>query len=257
MYVFELPSDTIYQYILTGKFQAPSPDWIRQESPPNDYELIVMTEGTLYIAYEKESFVVETGDFLLLPPGGIRKGTKTSDCSFYWLHFVTGQIPSAKEALMKQLQGEVKNDYPICGLNAMTTTILMELYGQYYIRTQRVRSIKDVQKQLYYDIVDYVKLNISKNLKVAEIAAHFGYNQKYLSHLFATIIGTPLKQFILSTKIDAANFMLTDTNKSISQISQKLGFLDNHNFTRTYKSVTGLSPSEYRNSFAKRMLFDK
>lgn len=289
MYVFELPSDTIYQYILTGKFQAPSPDWIHQESPLNDYELIVMTEGTLYLSYQKESFVVETGDFLLLPPGGIRKGTKTSGCSFYWLHFVTGQIPSAKEVpdallpayigassrkipiprhgtipnqekvviLMKQLQDEVKNDYPICGLNAMTTTILMELYGQYYIRTQRVSSIKDVQKQLYYDIVDYVKLNISKNLKVAEIAAHFGYNQKYLSHLFATITGTPLKQFILSTKIDAANFMLTDTNKSISQISQELGFLDNHNFTRTYKSVTGLSPSEYRNSFAKRMLFDK
>ena len=97
MYVFELPSDTIYQYILTGKFQAPSPDWIHQESPLNDYELIVMTEGTLYLSYQKESFVVETGDFLLLPPGGIRKGTKTSDCSFYWLHFVTGQIPSAKE----------------------------------------------------------------------------------------------------------------------------------------------------------------
>ena len=51
MYVFELPSDTIYEYMLTGKFQAPSQDWIHQESPLSDYELIVMTEGTLYIAY--------------------------------------------------------------------------------------------------------------------------------------------------------------------------------------------------------------
>ena len=289
MHVFELPSNTVYEYIFTGKFQAPSPHWIHQESPLKDYELFVVTEGTLYISYQGETFTVETGDFLLLPPGGIRKGVRPSDCSFYWLHFVTGQNPCPKEIpdalllayivtssktipvprhgsipnlekvviLMKQLQDEVKNNYPACGLNAMTTSILMELYGQYYIRAQRVSSIKDVQKQLYYDIVDYIKLNVSKNLKVAEIAAHFGYNQKYLSHLFASITGTPLKQFILSIKIDAANFMLTDTNKSISQISRELGFLDNHNFTRTYKSVTGLSPSEYRNTFPKRMLFDK
>lgn len=289
MYLLELPSNLLYQYVFTGKFQAPTPKWTHQESPLCDYELFVVTEGTLYISYQKTSFTVETGEFLLLPPGSVRKGTKASFCSFYWLHFTTGTEPSSKEipdalfpaylaassqfipiprqgsipkqekvvVMMKQLQDEVKNNYPAGALNAMTTSILMELYGQYYIRSRMANSIKTAQKQLYYDIVDYVKLNVSKNLKVADIASHFGYNQKYLSHLFASITGTPLKQFVLSTKIDAANFMLTDTNKSISQIADELGFLDNHNFARTYKTVTGLSPSEYRNTFAKRMLFDK
>ena len=82
MHVFELPSNTVYEYIFTGKFQAPSPHWIHQESPLKDYELFVVTEGTLYISYQGEAFTVETGDFLLLPPGGIRKGVRPSDCSF-------------------------------------------------------------------------------------------------------------------------------------------------------------------------------
>lgn len=289
MYLFELPSDSLYQYEFTGKFKAPSPTWKHLEAPLKDYELIVMTEGTLYLAFQQDYFTVETGDFLLLPPGGLRIGTKPSDCSFYWLHFTTEGDPSLKEipdallpayiasstqkisiprhgtipnqdkivVMMKQLQDAVKSNYPPPTLNAMTTSILMELYGQYYSRTRMIDNTKATHRQIYYDIVDYVKLNASKNLKVADIACHFGYNQKYLSHLFASITGIPLKQFILSTKVDAANFMLTDTNKSVSQIAGELGFLDNHNFSRAYKNVTGLTPSEYRNTFAKRMLFDK
>ena len=77
----------------------------------------------------------------------------------------------------------------------------------------------------------------------------------FRSHLFSTVAGIPLKQFILTNKINAANFMLTDTNKSISEIAHALGFLDSHNFSRAYKKISGLSPSEYRNAFAQRMLF--
>ena len=123
-------------------------------------------------------------------------------------------------------------------------------YPHYTTKTQN-------QKQIYSDIIDYIQLNLHRNIKISEIAAHFGYNEKYLSHLFADITGVPLKQFILSRKMDSANFMLTDTNKPISDIAKELGFSDNHNFSRAYKSFTGLTPSEYRNAFSKRMLFHK
>ena len=63
------------------------------------------------------------------------------------------------------------------------------------------------RKQIYLDIIDYIQTNIYRNIKISEIADAFGYNPKYLSHLFAEIRGIPLKQFILSQKMDAANFM--------------------------------------------------
>ena len=110
-------------------------------------------------------------------------------------------------------------------------------------------------KQIYSDILDYVKLHISENIKVTDIAAHFGYNAKYLSHLFAEFTGISLKQFILNQKMDTASFMLTDSNQSIGDIARALGFSDSHNFSRAYKRVTGLTPSEYRNTFDKRLLY--
>ena len=55
--------------------------------------------------------------------------------------------------------------------------------------------------------------------------------------------------------MDAANFMLSDGDKAVTEIAAQLGFSDVHNFARAYKKLTGLTPSEYRNAFAKRMLF--
>ena len=51
--------------------------------------------------------------------------------------------------------------------------------------------------------------------------------------------------------------MLTDDDKPIKEIASDLGFSDVHNFTRAYKRRTGITPTEYRNAFSKRLLFHK
>ena len=283
MNVLCLPTNQIYSYALTGKFKAPSSEWKHQNFRLTDYELIVMTEGILYLNYNSENFIVKNGEYLLLPPSSSwRQGFKPSYCAFYWLHFTTqpgelplvltpntvlppdqyftlpqtGTIPKPERivVLMKQLQDIVKNNYPAISLDAMSTNILMELFGQLTL-VSPMDNYSENQKQIYYDIMDYIKTNISRNIKISEIAAAFGYNEKYISHRFAEVCGIPLKQYILKTKMDQANYMLTDTNKSISEIAKELGFPDSHNFSRTYKKITGLSPSEYRNTFSKRLLY--
>lgn len=282
------------RYAMTGKFEAPSEHWIHEDFPLSDYELFVVTQGTLYIQYQNDKFFVNEGEFLILPPSpppyNRRKGYQCSNCSFYWLHFSAHgnvslwQIPCAHRTqypypvpdyllalpqqsliphpqkvlvLMRQLQDAVKTDYCITSLNYMSTTILCELHSQFYMYDKENTPKTALKKQMYYDIIDYVKLNTQKNLKVSDIAAHFGYNEKYLSHQFCSVAGLSLKQFILRNKMDMANFMLTDTNQSIMDIAQSLGFYDSHNFSKAYKKVCGLTPTEYRNAFSKRLLFHK
>lgn len=281
-----LPAKQLFSYELTGKFKAPSAEWKHQSFPLTNYELIVMTEGILYLNYSNEKFVVKNGEYLLLPPSpSWRQGFKPSYCAFYWLHFSTqpgelpfilapdtvlppptrenyftipqtGQIPKPEKVviLMKQLQDIVRSEYPSIALDAMSTSILTELYGQLTL-VLPVENYSENQKQIYLDIMDYIKTNISRNIKITEIAAAFGYNEKYISHRFAQICGIPLKQYILKTKMDTASFMLIDTNEPITEIAKAVGFSDSHNFSRTYKKLTGLSPSEYRNTFSKRLLF--
>lgn len=280
-----LPCNRIYEYAMTGKFEAPDAHWKHDHFPLMEYELIIMTEGTLYLSYAGRDYTVNTGEYLLLGPReGERKGFREAYCSFYWLHFrpeaqkfvmdfddshpyigdltnfVTipeqGSVPNIEKmiVLMKQLQDLKKSNYPDVSLNAMTTAVLMELYGQ-LTEINEPGQTAAMQRQVYNDILDYIEANIFKNLKVSDIAEHFGYNEKYISHRFTEISGIPLKQYILKLKMEKANFLLTDTNKSIGEIAESLSFSDCHNFCRSYKKITGLTPGEFRNAYSKRLLF--
>ena len=214
----KIPSQLLLQYVYTGKFKAPSGRWKHETFHLAEYELFVMTEGTLYISYNEEDFTIHTGEYLILPPSeGWRKGFKESYCSFYWMHFSvpeykkvesdgmqtfyvipqTGAIrkPEKMVILMKQLQDLVKNNYPNVSLNALTTTIIAELYGQ--ICKKEIAGEQSLQKQFYMDIMDYVQLNKAKNLNVKDVAAYFGYNEKYLSRLFTENSGMSLKEYII------------------------------------------------------------
>ncbi|WP_019636753.1 AraC family transcriptional regulator [Paenibacillus fonticola] len=270
---------------MTGKFVSPSPDWIHLSRVLMDYELFVQTKGVLYIADEKERYVLEEGDFLLMPPRARQHGYRSSDCSFYWLHFIPSDggadvqaidmarhehqagsivIPSKGTlrstdkiiVLMKQLQDAVRNYREQTLSNYMTTTILCELYNQLF-RHEISPDRKLKQHQLYNDIVDYIQWHRYEPLKVSQIADHFGYNVKYLSHLFSSIAGVSLKQFILQQKIAAASFLLTDTNQTINEIAIRLNYHDSHHFMKSFKQMTGLTPTEYRNAYANRLLFYK
>ncbi len=85
------PNDQLFHYLRSGKFVALNEDWKHLNLPLLfDYELILVTEGTLYLKYMGEEFTVESGEYLILPPSkSVREGTKKAYCAFYWLHFMS------------------------------------------------------------------------------------------------------------------------------------------------------------------------
>ncbi len=284
MKICELEVNVPLSYIYTGKFKAPTVNWKHEKFTLKDYELFVITEGTLYIADKNGKYKVEKGEHLLLTPtlGNIRYGYLESDCSFYWLHFMPchelivsdstnsflsdpnriyiplqGTLPTLEKVviLMKQLQDSIRSNYESNFINYITTTILCEIYNQYF--SKKALTVNESKRQIYNDIIDYIKLTITQNIKISQIAQHFGYNEKYLSHLFRNIEGLPLKQFLLKEKMELAKYRLSDTNETINEIAISLGFVDSHNFMKVFKKTVGFTPTEYRNAYSKRLLYDR
>lgn len=289
--VIHLLVDRPLRYHLTGKFSAPNAEWAHQDAALTDYELIVMTQGVLYLEYNGERYTVSAGHYLLLPPRegqpNMRHGFQPSDCEFYWLHFavdsntfyqyppphdyeaqvpsdqflhltVQGKVPAPDKLviLMRQLQNNVRAGYPQRALDYETSAVLWELHCQLLLAFRAIGHAPEARpKQMYMDILDYVRANASAGLRVEDVAKHFGYNAKYLSHLFIKLGGQPLKQYILRCRMDSANMLLADTNLSIADIAQRIGYEDAHNFSRAYKKVMGVSPSDYRQAYTKRLLF--
>jgi len=264
---------------MTGKFVSPSPDWKHMSRVLADYELFVQTRGKLYIADDEGKHVLQEGQFMMMPPRTRQVGYMGSDCSFYWLHIATNDqqasvgsvevdvpepgtimIPSKGDlgnadkilVMMKQLQDAVRSYQDQTLNDYLATSILCELSLQ-TSRTHHV--VRRKQLQLYNDIVDYIHWHRFEPMKVSQIAEHFGYNPKYMSHLFSKTAGMTLKQFILQQKTEAASYLLTDTNQTVKQIAMRLGYSDSQHFMKAFKQATNLTPTEFRNAAAGRLLY--
>lgn len=271
-----------FSYHWCGKFTSPNKDWIHMTRGRDDYELMVVTEGTLFIGDHEKDYVVQKGEYLLMPPTPYQHGTKSSDCHFYWLHFgyhneqqdhllcpdatpcppdflripVTGTLSSVERMiiLMKQLQDSDKR-YKDVSLNRyLCSAILAELHAQSSRLFPKERPLKE---QLYHDITDYISWHVQENLRIPEIAVRFGYNEKYLTTFFKKHAGITLKQQILQTKMEVAKSSLSETTQPVAQIAYSLGFSDAHNFSNAFRKITGLSPSEYRASYSRHNVFQR
>lgn len=288
MQILYFPTNQIYTFQLTGKFEAPSDKWTHARASLVEYELFVITEGTLYLKYGCDQFTVNKGEYLILPPSEfLRQGFKPSYCAFYWLHFLLsthpqtninyaknmyllkertqgqnyvipqqGNIPKLAKliVLLRQLQDQVNGKYPISVINITTTSIIAELCGQ--LSTYSINksvSLKN-EKNIYSEIKNYVKINIQKKLTASDVSQYFGYNRQYLSKCFKNIVGVSLKEYILQQKIEAANSFLTDTNMTVTEIALQLNFSNVCNFSRTYKQITGFTPIEYRESYDAKLI---
>ena len=73
----------------TGKFIAPDENWVHISRALTDFELIVMTEGDLYIADTEGEYVIHQGEYRLMCPTSHQYGYHSSQCTFYWTHFPT------------------------------------------------------------------------------------------------------------------------------------------------------------------------
>ncbi|GIO59724.1 AraC family transcriptional regulator [Paenibacillus cineris] len=283
MNYFRFRVDGPVKMVMTGKFVSPSPEWQHMNRILMEYELFIQTRGTLYISCNEKKFALREGEFLLMPPRSHQYGYQASDCSFYWLHFSargetesisadeleqacdpeviaipeygTLRSPNKLTVMLKQLQDSVRSYREQNLNNYLTTGVLCEIYNQmFFVQNQPAKPEK---QQLYNDIVDYIKWYKEENLKVEHLAKHFGYNAKYLTGLFSSIAGISLKQYIMQEKMEAAKFLLTDTNRKITEIANQLGFSNSHSFMKAFKKKTGLTPSEYRNTYATRLLYYK
>ncbi len=81
------------------------------------------------------------------------------------------------------------------------------------------------------------------------LAKQYSQSVSSLSHRFSAATGASVMEYLQSCRISNAKQMLAETDCSIGEIVEKCGFSDNSNFSRTFKKLTGLSPSNFRKKY--------
>jgi YesN/AraC family two-component response regulator len=103
----------------------------------------------------------------------------------------------------------------------------------------------------------YVERNWLKKVSLEAAAGAVGLSPKYLSRIFKDITGTGFMDFKLKIKISKAKLLLVETGSTISEVSDKLGFMNPESFMRIFKKVTGVTPTGFRNNKKRVRLKNK
>lgn len=94
--------------------------------------------------------------------------------------------------------------------------------------------------------VEYINDNYMQNLTLTLVADNVGVTSAYLSTLFAQTLDYGFIDYLNKVRIDRACNYLYDNQLKTYEVAYKVGFHDEKYFTKVFKKVTGMSPSQFR-----------
>ena len=95
-------------------------------------------------------------------------------------------------------------------------------------------------------IRQYIDNHFKENLSLDQLAKLAHVNKYYLSHAFRREFDTSPISYLISRRIRESRFLLAETDHTLSQIAQILGFSSLSYFSQSLRRLEGMSPMEYR-----------
>ena len=71
-------------------------------------------------------------------------------------------------------------------------------------------------------------------------------SEDYLIHVFRKTTGFSVKDYVMRLRMAIARRLLLETGATVEAISDRLGFADVSNFSRSFRAVGGLPPGAFR-----------
>jgi len=109
-------------------------------------------------------------------------------------------------------------------------------------------SKESMESHLVIDIKKYIDEKINEVFRIADLCKRIGYGKSYLSRVFHEQTGQTLAMYAMKTKIKKAKQLIREGNLNFTQISDLLAFDNPQYFSRVFKRIVGMTPTEFKAS---------
>ena len=114
------------------------------------------------------------------------------------------------------------------------------------ITTMRKISQSSTTDDIILKIHDIIERSPISPPTLDKIGHELGYSQYYLSAKFKKLTGIGYRDYITKRKIQESKRLLANTDKTISDIAELVGYKDMNSFYLAFKKINGVSPAIYR-----------
>lgn len=101
-------------------------------------------------------------------------------------------------------------------------------------------------KNIVQDVTAYIDSHYNEQLTLEDVCRRSMMSKTYFCYLFKLQTQKTFVEYLVDLRVAKASELLEHTAKSITEISQDVGFQDSTHFARTFKKIKGLTPREYR-----------
>lgn len=277
----EYVSTTIPDSIsVKGIYTAISPDLSRDpgnKGEAHDFpEIFFLKRGAHSIAIDDESFKLKSGQVLIYAPGSRHRSLTASDSEALIISFdvigdsikdiynrkitltgeqerlltelicdaikcFEGRGPSAKVGGMVLKSGV--DDYTLQKIKNQLEFFLINVHKS-YADAEKSKREKRWDEEINA-VIELMRKSTAENLSLSEIADRTSMSVSKLKLLFREKKKCGPINYFIEIKIEKAKELIKEGKLNFTEISECLGFNSLHYFSRLFKKITGISPSEY------------
>ncbi|CAG7642901.1 helix-turn-helix domain-containing protein [Paenibacillus allorhizosphaerae] len=262
----------------SGSFNMP------QNHAHDSYEIYYLKAGSRYYFIKDRSYLVREGELVLIEPMVLHKTTEAYSphhervlINFKpsWLSQMLAELdvdalsafgvspvirPEGRDQahvqqLIAAMLTEQDNKEPGSEgcIKLLMTELLLWLYR--YVSKQSAEQgweRADHPTTLHRkvsDMVKHINEHYPEPLSLKGISEHFHISPYYLCRIFKEATGFTLIEYIQRLRVHEAQKLLQSTQLPVSGVAEQVGFDSGTHFGRVFKSVSGMSPLQYRKTF--------
>jgi AraC-like DNA-binding protein len=233
------------------------------------YVLLFMLDGSLLFTEDGTDLELKKGEWYIQKPNLLQQGRKGSPAPFYfYIHFYADAENSENEMYPVPKELENNNTIYLQRRGCFDIPLLKPLLDQLDYcckhRTYDVLTLqslflsilnkitaalpKEQEDSLALHILQYISLNYKKNINCNLLSDHFHFSTEYINRKIKQYSGYTPVQYLQQIRIARAKELLSNTDHTLSYITEEVGYHDPTVFYKAFKKLTGVAPGYWRES---------
>lgn len=228
-------------FIVSGKGQFLIQD---QVFPVDVNNLVIINPN---VPHTEASLNAQPLEYIVLGIDGIELATKENSNGEFCIldHFESVDISSCLRNILREM--ELKNTGYMDVCQAYMEILIIRLMRNTDLAVQTQPQVISGNSQCAA-VRRYIDLHFKEPLTLEQLSEEAHINKYYLSHAFKREYGVSPINYMISRRIDESKYLLAETDLSMSQIAQLLGFSSLSYFSQVFRKIHGSSPMEFRQS---------
>lgn len=255
-------------YLLYCGQQQCTPSYSFGPAVRPNYLIHYVISGKGYYYVNDRKYTIEKNQGFLIRPNELTfyQADEDDPWTYLWIGFDGGKVETYlkygglglgsltfscnENELLKHYIDEMLSHDKLSHHNELYLEGLLFLFFAALAKSAEVVYEEDVEfDNLYINkAIEYIQKNYQNPILVTDIANYVSLSRTYLTAIFKQTLHLSPQQFLLKFRITKASELLVNTSLPINAIAHSCGYTDPLAFSKTFRRVTGMSPSDYRNN---------